>query len=125
MSELKEIDFSTEKTEAGWQDTIDVFFLCATPKLYEWLRWVITLAALTYVQHKTNSTSLSIVLNITYAFTTFYFIPYFYQFRFKGISIIKNSKLALFVSLFFSGLLAYFTWYLVTEAINAVVLSQP
>ena len=125
MIDQNEIDFSVKKTEAGWQHIIDSFFLSATPKLYEWLRWVITLAAITYVQNKTNSAFISAVLQTTYLFTTFYFIANFYQFRFKGLPLIKNPKIALFASLLISGLLAYFTWYMVTEAVNAVVLSQP
>jgi len=125
MIDPKEIDFAAKKDEAGWQGVIDNFFLSATPKLYEWLRWVITLAALTYVQHKTNSTSVLVILRVTYTFTFFYFIAYFFQFRFKGLPLLKNPKLALFSSLLISGLLAYFTWYIVTEAVNAVAQSQP
>ena len=74
MTDRKKIDFSAKKNEAGWQDTIDTFLLGVTPKLYEWLRWVIRFAALTYVQHKTNSKSLSFVINTTYTFTIFNFI---------------------------------------------------
>ena len=125
MTEPKEIDFSVKKTESEWQDTHDNFFIKATPKIFEWLSWVITLAALTFVQHKTKSTYVSVVLGVTYFFSVAYFFAYFYQFRFKGFPLVKNQKLVLLISLFFSGLLGGLTWLLIREAVNAVVLSTP
>lgn len=125
MADLKEIDFSIKKTESEWLDSSDNFFIKATPKIFEWLSWVITLAALTFVQQKTKSTYVSVTLVVTYFFSISYFFAYFYQFRFKGFSLVKNKNLALLVSLSFSGLLGGLTWLLVREAVNAVVLSTP
>ena len=124
MKNPNKIDFSVQKSEAEWQHVTDNFFLKATPKVYEWLGWVITLAALTYVQHKTNSTYISVIVVITYILTYFYYIAYFYQFLFIGLPFLKKSKLALFASYVFSSLLAVITWLIVREAVNAVTMSQ-
>ena len=43
MVEPVEVDLSVKKTEPEWQAEIDAFVLAAAPKVYEWLRWVITL----------------------------------------------------------------------------------
>ena len=124
MNNPQRIDLSSQKSETEWQHITDNFFLKATPKIYEWLSWVITLAALTYVQHKTKSIYISTTLVITYVFTYFYYITYFYQFLFVGFTFIKKSKLALFVSLILSGLLGYATWFIAREAVNAIAMSQ-
>ncbi len=67
MPDPKKITLSAQKSEAKWQTTLDTFFLAATPKVYEWLRWVIILAALSYVQRKCNSTAITVLLGVTYA----------------------------------------------------------
>ena len=125
MTDPKEINFSAEKTEHEWQTTSDAFFLAATPKLYEWLRWVITLAAISYVQHKSHSTAISVLLGVTYALTFSYFMVFFYQFKFTGLPVLKTPRAARLVSIILSGLLGGATWYLVRESVNAIVSSQP
>ncbi len=124
MKEPIEIDFSAEKTELEFQKLTDKFFLAAAPKIYEWFRWVITLAALSYVQKKTNSKVILDIIHITYTFTAFYFVSYFYQFRFVGFPILKNQKVVFFLSSILSGLLTYFTIYMVTEAVKIVSISK-
>ncbi len=124
MNTPNKIDFSVKKSEAEWRHVIDNFFLKATPKVYEWLSWVITLAALTYVQYKTNSTYISVVVVITYTLTYFYYIAHFYQFLFIGLPFFKKTRLALFVSYVLSSLLAVITWLVVRETVNAVTMSQ-
>ena len=124
MNNPNEIDFSAKKSEAGWQHVTDNFYLKATPKVYEWLGWVITLAALTYVQHKVNSPYISAIITITYILTYFYYIAYFYQFLFIGLPFLKKSKFALFVSYVLSSILAVITWLIVREAVNAITMSQ-
>lgn len=125
MADPKEIDFSAKKTEAEWQEKLDTFFLAATPKLFEWLRWVITLSALTYVQHKTKFPAVSVLLGVTYFLTVSYFIAFFYQFRFRGFPLLKSPRVALFTSLLLSGLLGGVTFLLVNEAVSAFVSTQP
>ncbi len=125
MTDPVEVDLSGKKSESEWQDLLDAFVLEATPKIYEWLRWVLTLAALTYVQHKSKSTALSVLLAVTGSLTFLYFLSFFYQIRIKNIPFLKRSRVALFASLLVSGLLGGITWLLVNEAVRAVVSSQP
>ena len=124
MIHEKEIDLSAQKDELGWQNTMDKFFLEATPKVFEWLRWAITLAALTYVQRISNSKEILSVLYLTYAFVGYYFLAYFSKFKFTGFPFFKNKTIILFISWFISGLLTYFTYSLVMDLVNAVALSQ-
>ena len=125
MTDPKEINFSAEKTEYEWQVTSDAFFLAATPKLYEWLRWVITLAAISFVQQKSHSTAISVLLGLTYGLTFSYFMAFFYQFKFTGIPVLKTPRTARLVSIILSGLLGIATWYLIRESVNVIVASQP
>ncbi len=125
MSDRKEINFSAKKSEGEWRATADAFFLAATPKFYEWLRWVITLAAISYVQRKSHSTAITVLLGITYALSISYFMAFFYQFRFIGLPLLKNPRAARFASILLSGLLGGATWYLVRESVRAIVASQP
>ena len=125
MANPKEIDLSAKKTESQWQEEVDTFVLAAAPKLYEWLRWVITLAALTYVELKTKSAAVTVLLAVTSSLTFLYFLSFFYRFQIKGLPFLKNPRAARFASLLISGLLGGITWYLVNEAVRAVVSSQP
>jgi len=125
MSDRKEIDFSIEKNEYEWQTTFDSFFLAATPEFYEWLRWVITLAAVSYVQRKSHSMAITVLLGVAYALSFSYFMAFFHQFKFTGFPLLKNPRADRFVSILLSGLLGGATWYLVSESITAIVASQP
>jgi threonine/homoserine/homoserine lactone efflux protein len=126
MTDPKEIDLSQQKSEAQWQATLDAFFLAVTPKVFEWLRWVITLAVLSVVQRKSNSFALSVLLGITYVLSILYFNAFFFQFRFVGLPLLKDRRLlSRFVSIFLSALLGGLTWYLVTESVRIVVRHSP
>lgn len=123
MKDPREIDLSARKTEAGWQETIDAFVLAATPKLFEWLGWVLTLGALRFVANKTQSIAVLVAPGITNGLLILYFYSYFYQFTFTHQAL-RNRRTAQAVSLALSGALGGFTWYFVTELVNAVVASQ-
>lgn len=124
MNDPRKIDFSAKKTEAEWQATLDAFVLAATPKLFEWLRWVLTLAVLRFVAQKTGSTALSVSLAITNGLLVLYFYSYFFQFSFTHAGI-RSVRVARVVSVALSGALGGITWYLVVEAVHAVVAAQP
>jgi len=124
MKDRREIDLSAKKNEAGWQSTLDEFMLAATPKLFEWFRWVLTVAVLTYVQRKTHSFALLVLLWCASALLVGYYFSYFYQFTFKH-RFIRSPRAARALSLVISGALGGVTYYLVTEAIHAVAAAQP
>ena len=45
MKEPSKIDIRAKKTEAQWIMVSDHFWLAVTPRLFEWLRWTVILAA--------------------------------------------------------------------------------
>lgn len=120
MSETEKVDPSTKLSEADVQAELDRFFLAATPKIYEWLRWVLALAALTWAEQQTHSVSIGILLTTTYVCSMFYFFAFFYQFR---PNFVSNRVSRIFAGIAY-GVLASGTWFLVQEAVRAVVLAR-
>ena len=62
MTEPTKVDLRAKKTEAGWVAASDRFLLAATPKLFEWLRWAVMLAAVGYIARRSDSLALEILL---------------------------------------------------------------
>jgi len=120
-----EIDFSAKKTEYEWGETRDKFFLEATPKIFEWMRWIIVLAVVSYIKEISDSTAIKILLWILYIFTYGYFYSYFYQFKFFGFPGLKTDRARFLGSLFFSFLLTLATILLVTESIRIIAKTYP
>jgi hypothetical protein len=50
----KRFDISAKKTEAGWAEANDKFFLYATPLWFEWLKWMLILGAIKVVAAATR-----------------------------------------------------------------------
>jgi len=124
MRDPKLIDLSKQQSEAEWQATLDSFFLAATPKVFEWMRWVIALAALGYVQRKTGSAGLAVLLVAGHALVLFYFNAYFMRFEFRGLSV-RRPRAARIASLSLSGLLGFLTYIVVRASVDAVLMAQP
>lgn len=97
-----EIDFSAEKTEAGWIAAADKFWLAFTPKLFEWLGWVALLAGVRFIHTKSPSIWLGTIIAMANVVLVFYFIAYFHRFRFVGLSFAESPKARLLVSLLIS-----------------------
>ena len=66
------INFGSKKTEQGWQETIDKFWRDVTPIWFDWLGWVLTLGALTYLQEKTSDQYIQLIINFSYLAIFFY-----------------------------------------------------
>jgi len=73
MNEPKKIDLASQKMEAEWIVASDRFWLGAAPKLFEWLRWVVILGAITYVANYSDSLALKILLGFCYGTMFLYF----------------------------------------------------
>jgi len=119
------LNFAVKKTESGWQDAFDRFWLSATPKLFEWFRWVIALAAFGYVAKKADSTLLQTVVNLANTAVMFYYFAFFSQFQFLGLPFIKTRRSELLASVILSGGIAVLTYGLVRYSIYVLIESQP
>lgn len=124
MNEPKEIDLAARKTEAERIVALDRFWLGAAPKLFEWLRWVIILGAITYVANQSNSLAFKILLGISYGVMLLYFQSFFYQVKFKNFPLVKNQNVERFISIGLSALLGFGTYSLVRHAVDVIVMVQ-
>lgn len=124
-TEKAPVQLSVTKTENEWQDAFDRFWLAATPKLFEWLRWVLALAALSYVAKKANSTLLQSIVSLANTAVMFYYFAYFSQFQFRGLPFIKSRRSELLASVVLSAGIAAITYGLVQYSIDVLVATQP
>lgn len=121
MTEDSEVDFSARKSEAEWQEALDSFWLAATPHWFEWLGWLLIMAALTYVVRISGSAVPTVVLGLSYAALFMYLQSFLFRFRFVGLPRISNPRVARGISLAISGGLATGTYLLLREALQVVV----
>jgi len=124
-TEKTPLNLSVKKTEGEWQDAFDRFWLAATPKIFEWFRWVLALAALSYVAKKANSMLLQSVVGFANAAVMFYYFAYFSQFQFRGFPFIKSRRSELLTSVVVSVGIAAITYGLVRYSVHVLVASQP
>ncbi len=88
----KKIDFQIRKTDAEWFETHDRFWLSATPRLFEWLRWIIVLSAVTYAERRTNSILLKSLSIVCYFFMLVSFQSFFAQCKFENFPRVKSGR---------------------------------
>jgi hypothetical protein len=100
-----EIDFSRQETEAGWQAVVDNFWLNATPVWFDWLKWIMMLAALLVVAGKSGSYVIQGLTAFSFVAMYFYFTAFFFRIKLKGLPFKRLEKNAFAVSLLLSGLL--------------------
>ena len=124
MNEPNEIDLAARKTEAERIVAQDRFWLVAAPKLFEWLRWVVILGAITYVANRSDSFVLKILLSISYGVMLLYFQSFFYQVKFKNLPYVKNQNVERVISIGLSTLLSLGTYLLVRHAVDVLVKVQ-
>ena len=60
-----EIDLRRRETEAGWNRVIDTFALEATPKWFEWLGWVLVIAAFQYLADQSGSQAIHLIVGLS------------------------------------------------------------
>lgn len=120
MPEPTEVKLSDFHEQSTW----DAFYLAATPKFFEWLRWAATLAALKYVQQKAHSSALGILIGVAGGLLLLYFCAYFHQFRFTDLPFARSPAAKRATSILLSGFLGGATWWLVDYAVDAILLIQ-
>jgi hypothetical protein len=101
-----EIDLRHQETEAGWQGVIDRFALSATPRWFEWLGWVLVLAAFEFVATKSDNPGVRVAVAASIALLWLYFNAFFFRFHFKGWPWITSVGVERSISLVLSGALA-------------------
>lgn len=99
------------------------FWLTATPRVFEWLRWAGTLAALKYVQQKVHSTELNVLLAVLSLLLLNYLVQYFLQFAERAYSGPWRKTKIISVGFFALGM-GLLTFWLVNRIVDAIVLSQ-
>lgn len=120
MQDPLNVDLKAKTNEAGWQDALDRFWLAATPKLFEWLGWVAALAALTFVQRKSHSLPLMLLLGFCYCSLLLYFIAFFCRFQFTGFPVLKTAGRQLVASICLSFGLALAAYWIVRQVVPVI-----
>ena len=83
---------SEKKTEPEWYADLSRFFLNATPKLFEWLSWILILGALSYLSERTGSLPVEIIRFTGYFFFLLYFLFYLNQYTWRGLGFVYTYK---------------------------------
>ncbi len=98
-----EIDLRRRETEAGWQGVIDRFALSATPRWFEWLGWVLILAAFDFVAAKSGSRGARLIPAASVGFLWLCFNAFFFRIHFKGWPWVSSARFERAISLILSG----------------------
>jgi len=114
------IDLQNKKSEYGWQMAMDNFFLKATPKIFEWIGWVIVLGGLYYVANLTSSDVVNTAYFILLFFTFYYFQGFFYSFEFHRLPFISSEKWRRTFSLLISGTMTFLIMVFIQKLIIQV-----
>lgn len=100
----------------------DEFWLAATPRIFEWLRWAITLAAIQFVANRTHSPWAYTVLVLGYMALLNYYWAFFGQFR-MGVS--RATKAGRWAWAAVVAGLGYGTYWFIKLLISAIASAQP
>jgi hypothetical protein len=117
---MRYVDFRKRNTERGWQETIDEFWLKATPLLFTWVEWTLMLGVLKYISI-TYSTLwyINIIYILLLISLLFYFSAYFYQFYF-GFFKKKDHRIGYLISLIISAVLSGITFMAVNFTVEVI-----
>ncbi len=121
MTEPAKVDLRARKTEAGWVAASDRFWLAATPKLFEWLRWAVMLAAVSYIARRSERLALKILLGVCYGSLLIYYQAFFGQLEFENFPWLKSNRAQRVGSIVLSALLGLGTYWLTRLAVDALV----
>jgi hypothetical protein len=105
-----EIDFRRRETEPGWQRIMDRFALAAAPKWFEWLEWILVLAAFQYLADKDGGGLARLVPAVSVLLLWFYFNAFFFRLEFRGLPLVRSGRVERIVSIILSGVLAPAFW---------------
>lgn len=115
-----ELDLQHRKTEAGWQEVIDGFALEATSKWFDWLGWVLVLAAFQYVADQSGSLFARAIPVLSVGLLWLYFNAFFFRLHFKGWPFVRSTRVERILSMIVSGLLSSACWFAARAVANIV-----
>jgi hypothetical protein len=124
MDAPKKIDLRLKRTDAEAIASLDRFSLTATPRLFEWLRWVIVLAAITYAEQQGKSVILRMLLAVGYLFMLWYFQAFFAQYEFENFPWIRSRKIQRVLSIVLSFSMGYGIYWLIKISIDSLVAGR-
>jgi len=115
-----ELDLRRRETEAGWQRVIDTFALEATPKWFEWLGWVLVLAAFQYLAGQSGSRLVRPIPVLSAGLLWLYFNAFFFRMRFKGWPLVRSTRVERVMSIAISGVLSTACWFTARSVASVV-----
>jgi len=118
-----ELDLRHRESEAGWQRVIDTFALEATPKWFEWLGWVLVLAAFQYLSGQSGSRLVRPIPALSVGLLWLYFNAFFFRLKFKGWPLVRSARVERAMSIVISGLLSTACW-LAARSVASVVAAH-
>jgi hypothetical protein len=119
MKKIK-INLNEKKTEAGWQEAIDSFWMNVTPKWFELLEWVIIIGAFTFLANLTKNMILNIVSGISYISVFFYLQSVFFSLEIFGFPKISSERSRKIVSLTISAILSLGLWLILNKLVSEI-----
>jgi hypothetical protein len=87
-----EVDLRRKESEAGWQSLINGWALAVTPEWFEWLGWVLVLAAFDYLARQSGSWSVRLIPVLSVILLWLYFNATFFRFEVKGLPLIQSGN---------------------------------
>lgn len=119
-----EFDLSRRETEAGWIRIVDNFALKGTPVWFSWIGWLLALSALQFLYDKSKNLVVGFTVAVSVGMLWIYFQAFFFRIKFKGLPLIKNEKIAEFISIAVSSIIAYVFWSISIRIVKIVIKNQ-
>ena len=114
------LDLRHRESEAGWQRVIDRFVLKAAPKWFEWLNWVLVIAAFQYVADQSRNQLVRLVPALSVVLLWLYFNAFFFRLRLKGLPLVRSARVERAVSIVISALLSTACWFAARSVASVV-----
>jgi len=102
----------------------DSYLLDVTSKVFEWLRWAATLGALRYVQLKSGSDTLALIVGFCTLLLGVYYSVFFRRLMKDHFTTLQRSKSQSLLSILMATILAVGTFQLVNGAITETAAAQ-
>lgn len=113
---------NTQSDETASLKAWDEFWLASTPRIFEWLRWAITLAAIQFVANRTRSPWAYVVLIVGYVALLNYYWAFFGKLQ-MGISMTSKAGRWVWAALVVG--LGYGTYWFIKLLVGAIASTQP
>jgi len=111
------IDLDKKKTEAGWQRGLDVFFITAIPKWFEFLNWLVILGLFRYLVVVTDNLLIKLIYYLSIIGLYKYIEAMIFNIRFKSRGFSKLGKYRRVISF----TLSFLVITLIFQSLNIVV----